>query len=105
MDADSWSDSLSTSKRYQSRNDLYLAFEEIESDDDPRAEYSCPFCSEDFDIIGLCCHIDDEHPIEAENGDFVFQVKHIDEDGMPFLWDVGWDGHGCTHYYGAWTIL
>lgn len=49
--------------------DLYLGFEEFEGgEDDPRAEFPCPFCSEDFDIVGLCCHIDDEHPVEAKNG-------------------------------------
>ncbi|URD79875.1 hypothetical protein MUK42_02346 [Musa troglodytarum] len=49
--------------------DLYLGFEELDGgEDDPRAEFPCPFCSEDFDIVGLCCHIDDEHPVEAKNG-------------------------------------
>ena len=28
-------------------------------------DFPCPFCSEDFDIGCLCCHIDDEHPDEA----------------------------------------
>ena len=31
-------------------------------------EYPCPFCSEDFDLVGLCCHIDEEHPVEAKSG-------------------------------------
>jgi hypothetical protein len=26
------------------------------------------FCSDYFDIVGLCCHIDEEHPVEAKNG-------------------------------------
>ncbi|KAL1826951.1 protein DEHYDRATION-INDUCED 19 homolog 3 [Daucus carota subsp. sativus] len=73
MDADSWSARLSSaSKRYQSalqsRSDIFMGFEEIEADDDIRDEYPCPFCSEYFDIVGLCCHIDDEHPVEAKNG-------------------------------------
>ncbi|XP_043722135.1 protein DEHYDRATION-INDUCED 19 homolog 3-like isoform X3 [Telopea speciosissima] len=73
MEADSWSGRLSAaSKRYQaalqSRSDLYMGFEEIDGDEDSRAEFPCPFCSEDFDIVGLCCHIDDEHPLEAKNG-------------------------------------
>lgn len=73
MDADSWSARLSSaSKRYQSalqsRSDMFMGFEEIEADDDIRDEYPCPFCSEYFDIVGLCCHIDDEHPVEAKNG-------------------------------------
>jgi hypothetical protein len=28
----------------------------------------CPFCGEDFDVVGLFCHIDEEHPTEAKNG-------------------------------------
>ncbi|KAG8648298.1 hypothetical protein MANES_09G174600v8 [Manihot esculenta] len=73
MDADSWSARLSSaSKRYQSvlqsRSDMFIGFEEIDGDDDIREEFPCPFCSEYFDIVGLCCHIDDEHPVEAKNG-------------------------------------
>lgn len=73
MDTDSWSARLSsTSKRYQSalqsRSDMFMGFEEFDGDDDIREEFPCPFCSEYFDIVGLCCHIDDEHPVEAKNG-------------------------------------
>ncbi|XXG80558.1 hypothetical protein AAC387_Pa09g1395 [Persea americana] len=71
MASDPWSIRLS-SKRHpsalQSRSDLYLGFEEMDGEDDSRAEFACPFCSEDFDIVGLCCHIDDVHPVEAKNG-------------------------------------
>ncbi|OAY83850.1 Protein DEHYDRATION-INDUCED 2, partial [Ananas comosus] len=73
MDADSWSrlSSSAASRRLQSRYDLYLAFEEIGGgggDDEASGEFNCPFCGEDFDFVGLCCHIDDEHPVEAKNG-------------------------------------
>ncbi|XP_024189705.1 protein DEHYDRATION-INDUCED 19 homolog 3 [Rosa chinensis] len=73
MDGDSWSARLSTaSKRYQSalqsRSDMFMGFEEIDGDDDIREEFPCPFCSEYYDIVGLCCHIDEEHPVEAKNG-------------------------------------
>ncbi|XWS57458.1 hypothetical protein CRYUN_Cryun09bG0175600 [Craigia yunnanensis] len=73
MDADSWSARLSSaSKRYQSalqsRSDMFMGFEEIDGEDDIREEFPCPFCSDYFDIVGLCCHIDDEHPVEAKNG-------------------------------------
>lgn len=47
--------------------DMLMGFEEID-EDDIREEFSCPFCSEYFDIVGLCCHMDDEHPMEAKNG-------------------------------------
>ncbi|KAF9669870.1 hypothetical protein SADUNF_Sadunf13G0009500 [Salix dunnii] len=73
MDADSWSARLSSaSKRYQSalqsRSDMFMGFEEIDGDDDIREEFPCPFCPQYFDIVGLCCHIDDEHPVESKNG-------------------------------------
>ncbi|XP_022719495.1 protein DEHYDRATION-INDUCED 19 homolog 3-like isoform X2 [Durio zibethinus] len=73
MDADSWSARLSSSsKKYQSalksRSDMFMGFEEIDGEDDTKEEFPCPFCSEYFDIVGLCCHIDDEHPMEAKNG-------------------------------------
>ncbi|XP_016900980.1 protein DEHYDRATION-INDUCED 19 homolog 3 isoform X1 [Cucumis melo] len=80
MDADSWTARLSSaSKRYQSallsrsglvaqHSGMFMGFEELEGDDDIREEFPCPFCSEYLDIVGLCCHIDEEHPIEARNG-------------------------------------
>lgn len=43
-------------------------YEDLEGEDDLKAEFICPFCAEDFDIVGLCCHIDEEHPVEAKNG-------------------------------------
>ncbi|RYR52415.1 hypothetical protein Ahy_A06g027339 isoform D [Arachis hypogaea] len=47
---------------------MFLGFDENDGDDDIREEFLCPFCSEYFDIVGLCCHIDEEHPVEAKNG-------------------------------------
>lgn len=77
MDSDSWSRLSATSRRIQPRYDAYLGFEEIDdvAEEEPRTEYSCPFCSEDFDIIGLCIHIDDEHPVEAKNG--ICPICHV----------------------------
>ncbi|XP_019158604.1 PREDICTED: protein DEHYDRATION-INDUCED 19 homolog 3-like isoform X1 [Ipomoea nil] len=83
MDADSWSARLSSASRryhsaFQPRSgmkwegfdaEMLMGFEEIDMvDDDIREEFPCPFCSEYFDIVGLCFHIDDEHPLEAKNG-------------------------------------
>ncbi|RVW99026.1 Protein dehydration-induced 19-like 3 [Vitis vinifera] len=58
------------SKRFQSRSDLYLerGGEEFDGDEECLPEFLCPFCAEDFDVVGLCCHIDEEHPVEAKNG-------------------------------------
>ncbi|KAF5943380.1 hypothetical protein HYC85_017457, partial [Camellia sinensis] len=62
----------SASKSYksalQSRSDMFMGFEEIDGDDDTRKEFPCPFCSEYYNILGLCCYIDDEHTVEAKNG-------------------------------------
>ncbi|PKA46177.1 Protein dehydration-induced 19 like 2 [Apostasia shenzhenica] len=73
MESDSWSRFSASSKRHQyalqSRYDPYLCIEEMEGwEEESRAEFPCPFCDEDYDIVGLCCHIDDEHPVEAKNG-------------------------------------
>ncbi|XP_075477116.1 protein DEHYDRATION-INDUCED 19 homolog 3-like isoform X1 [Primulina tabacum] len=82
MDSNSWSARVSSvTKSYksalQSRSglkwdnfdaEMLMGFEELEVEDDMREEYICPFCSEYFDIVGLCCHIDDEHPVETNNG-------------------------------------
>lgn len=48
--------------------DMFMGFDENDGDDGIREEFLCPFCSEYFDIVGLCCHIDEEHPMEARNG-------------------------------------
>ncbi|KAK4768382.1 hypothetical protein SAY87_003523 [Trapa incisa] len=72
MDADSWNRLSSAPKRYpwylHTRSDMSTGFEETDGDDEVREEFPCPFCSEYFDIVGLCCHIDEEHHIEAKNG-------------------------------------
>ncbi|CAL1397332.1 unnamed protein product [Linum trigynum] len=65
MASDTWGSRFSTTRRYQSRPD---PFEEGEVEDDSKAEFLCPFCAEDFDILGLCCHMDEEHPVETKNG-------------------------------------
>lgn len=56
--------------------DLYMGLDDadVAGDDavvDPRGgaePYNCPFCGEDFDFVSLCCHIDDEHAVEAKTG-------------------------------------
>ncbi|XP_054785794.1 protein DEHYDRATION-INDUCED 19 homolog 4-like [Prosopis cineraria] len=72
MDSDSWiSARLSTSsRRYQSRSDhpCLGGIDDTDGDDDFRAEYLCPFCGDEYDVLGLCCHIDEEHPVEANTG-------------------------------------
>ncbi|CAN0855190.1 Protein DEHYDRATION-INDUCED 19 homolog 7 [Linum grandiflorum] len=68
MASDPWGSRFSTpsSRRHQLRPDLFE--DERELEDDPKAEFLCPFCAEDFDVLGLCCHMDEEHPVETKNG-------------------------------------
>lgn len=74
MDSDSWISSRlsNSSRRYYSRSDLFLGgnddAEPGGGGDDLRAEYLCPFCAEDYDVVSLCCHIDEEHPLQASTG-------------------------------------
>nr|AIN39825.1 hypothetical protein [Zoysia matrella] len=79
MDAtDLWgrTSAAAAARRLQSRYDLYMGFDDADAgaDDavDPRAgavePYCCPFCGEDFDFVGLCCHIEDEHAVESKTG-------------------------------------
>lgn len=31
-------------------------------------DYPCPFCSDDYDLVELCHHIDEEHQLDSNNG-------------------------------------
>ncbi|KAJ7977619.1 Protein DEHYDRATION-INDUCED 19 like [Quillaja saponaria] len=82
MEDDTWSFGLSTSSRsFQSRlksiADICIDFEDGDSDDELKEAYPCPFCSEDFDMVGLCCHIDEEHPVEADSGVCPFCAERV----------------------------
>lgn len=68
MDSDSWIRFSTSSRRHQSRSDIYNIGDEYDGDEETRPEFMCPFCAEDYDVVGLCCHIDEEHTIEAKNG-------------------------------------
>ncbi|GMI73731.1 drought-induced protein19 [Hibiscus trionum] len=63
MDDDTWCFAFTASSRSYLKSPS-----EIEEDDELKTEYPCPYCSEDFDLLGLCCHIDDEHHLEAGYG-------------------------------------
>ncbi|KAG8067777.1 hypothetical protein GUJ93_ZPchr0005g15788 [Zizania palustris] len=73
---DAWGrSSSSSSRRLQSRYDLYMGFDDVDAavgGEDVEARgaeaYNCPFCGEDFDFVAFCCHIDDEHAVEAKSG-------------------------------------
>ncbi|XP_059440513.1 protein DEHYDRATION-INDUCED 19 homolog 3-like [Corylus avellana] len=74
MEDDAWSFDVSIASRNyhqsttESQSDLCIDLDEFEGDDELKTEHPCPFCPEDFDLVGLFCHIDEEHPIEANAG-------------------------------------
>ncbi|XP_018433402.1 protein DEHYDRATION-INDUCED 19 homolog 4 [Raphanus sativus] len=85
MDSNSWINhpSVFSSRRcQQSRSDLYIGggYEDLEGEDESKSEFICPFCAEFFDIVGLCCHIDEEHPVEAKNGVCPVCTKRVGSD-------------------------
>ncbi|XP_020246044.1 WD repeat-containing protein 36-like isoform X3 [Asparagus officinalis] len=82
MEFDSWSRFSAASRRHQltlqSRFDLYLGFDDVEGgEDDFCVKFGCPFYAEDFDIVGLCCHLDEEHLVEAKNGEEEIKLKLV----------------------------
>ncbi|KAK9756898.1 hypothetical protein RND81_01G128400 [Saponaria officinalis] len=67
MDNGTWRIGLSTSSKYDYSDD-YVDYEDNDEDYEVEVDYSCPFCTEDFDIVGLLCHIEEEHYDEAKKG-------------------------------------
>ncbi|GFZ13764.1 hypothetical protein Acr_23g0021490 [Actinidia rufa] len=67
MDDDARYFDLSNSLKYAMDRHIDIE-EESEDEDDLKPEYVCPFCLDDFDLVGFCCHIDDAHPIDAKSG-------------------------------------
>ncbi|KAL8171293.1 hypothetical protein V2J09_023097 [Rumex salicifolius] len=76
-----WNSRLSTSsRRYQSRSEIYLGDDAVEVEDDYKQEFLCPFCADEFDIVGLCCHVDEEHPVELKQGVCPICAKRVGMD-------------------------
>uniref|UniRef100_A0A0D6R1P4 Drought induced 19 protein type zinc-binding domain-containing protein n=1 Tax=Araucaria cunninghamii TaxID=56994 RepID=A0A0D6R1P4_ARACU len=70
MDAELWAARVTAAKRHHALNhhtDRHFSFDDLEGDDDLRADFTCPFCYEDFDIALLCCHLEDDHCFETKN--------------------------------------
>ncbi|CAA0828240.1 Protein DEHYDRATION-INDUCED 19 homolog 4 [Striga hermonthica] len=47
---------------YEEEGDDYVEIDEKSN------ELACPFCIDDFDVLGLCCHIDADHRMEVKPG-------------------------------------
>ncbi|XP_041026130.1 protein DEHYDRATION-INDUCED 19-like [Juglans microcarpa x Juglans regia] len=73
MDSDFWASRLAAAKRqytlqhhHQSSHLDRLSIDEFEVDDEVRPDFPCPYCYEDFDIVSLCSHLEDEHSFESK---------------------------------------
>uniref|UniRef100_A0ACD5XMP8 Uncharacterized protein n=1 Tax=Avena sativa TaxID=4498 RepID=A0ACD5XMP8_AVESA len=70
MDMDAF-ERLQAESRLQ---DALMRLEEAEGTDEDEEEggaeeeLACPFCGEEFDGVGLCLHIDDEHHVQTKAG-------------------------------------
>lgn len=91
MDFNSWpirsSAAAASSRRYHLPSDLFHGGEEIHVEDELRPEFLCPFCAEDFDVIGLCCHMDDEHASEVKKGICPICAKRVGMDLVGHITD------------------
>ncbi|AQK85334.1 Protein DEHYDRATION-INDUCED 19 homolog 3 [Zea mays] len=104
--------------------DLYMGIDDADAGLDEVTEprggaesYNCPFCGEDFDFVGLCCHIDDEHAVEAKSGVccfLLFPVQFLPSDevmmstigtSMPHLCYKGRNGLDRTFDYATWKLF
>ncbi|KAK4770788.1 hypothetical protein SAY87_031320 [Trapa incisa] len=71
MDSDFWAARFAAAKRqyalqqhnHSSHSDR---FDGIELEEDVLPDFPCPYCYEDFDILSLCAHVEEEHPDESK---------------------------------------
>ncbi|XP_039038395.1 protein DEHYDRATION-INDUCED 19 homolog 4-like [Hibiscus syriacus] len=73
MDSDFWTYRLAAAKRQynlQQQNQSSpldrLNIADFEVENEVRPDFTCPYCYEDFDIVSLCSHLEDEHPCESK---------------------------------------
>ncbi|KAL0011131.1 hypothetical protein SO802_006239 [Lithocarpus litseifolius] len=73
MDSDFWTSRLAAAKRqytlqhhHQSSHLDRLGIDDFEVEDEVRPDFPCPYCYEDFDIVSLCSHLEDEHSCESK---------------------------------------
>ncbi|KAI3986745.1 hypothetical protein MKX01_014283 [Papaver californicum] len=74
MDSELWASRLAAAKRqyilqHQQNNNSQLdrlSFDDIDSEEEIRPDFPCPYCYEDYDIVSLCFHLEDEHPFESK---------------------------------------
>ncbi|KAA8519749.1 hypothetical protein F0562_014005 [Nyssa sinensis] len=91
MDSHFWTSRLAAAKRqftlqqqqhrhhHNSHIDR-LNIDDFEVEDEVRPEFPCPYCYEDFDIVSLCSHLEDEHSCESKvTGCPICSVKAVSD--------------------------
>ncbi|KAK7246465.1 hypothetical protein RIF29_41333 [Crotalaria pallida] len=73
MDSDFWTSRVAAAKRqfvlrhhHQTSHSDRLGMEDFDVEDDGRLDLPCPYCYEDFDIVSLCSHLEDQHSCESK---------------------------------------
>ncbi|XP_047308710.1 protein DEHYDRATION-INDUCED 19-like [Impatiens glandulifera] len=74
MDSDFWATRLAAAKRqftmqhrhHQASHLDRLNIDDFEVEEDVRHDFICPYCYEDFDIVSLCSHLEDDHSCESK---------------------------------------
>ncbi|KAI3414377.1 uncharacterized protein J3R85_016375 [Psidium guajava] len=64
----------------KSRCDAPIVIDEFDGECDLEVYYPCPYCSDDYDLLELCLHIDEEHPVEADSGVCPVCATRVDSD-------------------------
>ncbi|KAI3936963.1 hypothetical protein MKX01_015178 [Papaver californicum] len=70
MDSELWASRFAAAKRQYTLNNNSqldrLSFDDIDTEEEIRPDFPCPYCYEDYDIVSLCSHLEDEHPFESK---------------------------------------
>ncbi|KAG5530409.1 hypothetical protein RHGRI_025380 [Rhododendron griersonianum] len=51
-----------------------LNIDDFEIEDAVRPDFPCPYCYEDFEIVSLCSHLEDEHLFESKSAEKVCRL-------------------------------
>ncbi|XP_047317610.1 protein DEHYDRATION-INDUCED 19-like [Impatiens glandulifera] len=74
MDSNFWASRLAAAKRQftMQHNHLQtspldrLIIDDLEIEEEMTADVSCPYCYEEFDVVSLCSHLEDDHSYESK---------------------------------------
>ena len=89
-----------------------LGIDDFEVEDEVRPDFPCPYCYEDFDIVSLCSHLEDEHSCESKVTVRVSLDTHLDL--VLFFWQndvffvvvyLVWESQNVFFFFLIWFML